>query len=71
MKVEELTIEELRVLIDYTVEQKLQELLGDPDSNLVLREDVKERLVQSLEQSAQGSRGIAIEDIAKKTGLRW
>lgn len=71
MRVDELTIAELKVLIDYAVEQKLEELLGDPDSNLQLREDVKERLRRSLEQPAKGSSGVPIEDVIKKTGLRW
>lgn len=71
MRVEELTIDELKVLIDYAVEQKLEEMLGDPDSNLHLREDVKERLRRSLEQPAKRSSGVPIEDVIKKTGLRW
>ncbi len=34
MRVEELTIDELKMWISYAVEQKLEELLGDPDYEL-------------------------------------
>ena len=71
MRVEELTVEELKVLIDYAVEQKLEELLGDPDSDLQLKEDVKERLRLSLEEAKRGASGVAIEEVINKTGLRW
>ena len=40
-------------------------MLGDSDSNLHLREDVKERLRRSLEQP-EGSPGVPIEDVIKK-----
>jgi hypothetical protein len=37
MRVEELTTDELKRFIGNAVEQKLEELLGDPDWNLELR----------------------------------
>lgn len=69
MRVEELTTDELKSFIGHAVEQKLEELLGDPDWNLELREDVKQRLRRSLDQTAEA--GVPIEDVANKTGLRW
>jgi hypothetical protein len=69
MRVEELTTDELKSFIGHAVEQKLEELLGDPDWNLELREDVKQRLRLSLDQATEA--GVSIEDVASKTGLRW
>jgi len=71
MRVDELTIDELKVLIDYAVELKIEELLGDPDVDLVLRDDVKDRLRRSLEQKSKDSPGVPIEDVVNKLGLRW
>ena len=71
MRVDELTIDELKVLIDYAAELKIEELLGDPDVDLVLRDDVRDRLRRSLEQKSKDSRSVPIEDVVNKLGLRW
>ena len=42
-----MTKHELKEIIESTVEQKLLELLGDPDQGLVLRKTVKDRLASS------------------------
>lgn len=69
MKVSELTIEELKNLIYEAVEVKLKETLGDPDWNLELREDIRERLLNSLEAVERGESGMALRDVVSKTGL--
>jgi len=71
MRVDELTIDELKVLIDYAVELKIEEPLGEPDVDLVLRDDVKDRLRRSLEQKSKDSPTVPIEDVVNKLGLRW
>ncbi|HID86282.1 MAG TPA: hypothetical protein EYP55_02760 [Anaerolineae bacterium] len=43
-RVAELTLDELKQLIEATVEWKLSEMLGDPDEGLELREEIKTRL---------------------------
>ena len=47
MKVTDLTIEEMRDFIREVVDEKLRELLADPDSG-ELREEIEERLATSL-----------------------
>jgi hypothetical protein len=69
--VRELSVEELKVLIGYTVEQKLEELLGDPDCDLHLQPDIEKRLRQSLEKTRSGEPGIPIDEVLKQTGLKW
>lgn len=54
VKVKDLTSEELKSLIQETVEEAMLELLGDPDRGLRLAEDVKKRLQISLEHLQQG-----------------
>jgi len=71
MKVKELTVEQLKTLIQDAVEEKLQELIGDPDRGLELREEVKDRLRASLAAMQQGEKVIPIEEVARQAGLDW
>ena len=70
MKVKELTVEQLKALIQEAVEEKLHEILGDPDQGLELKEDIKERLRNSLAAMERGERGIPIAQVAKEIGLK-
>jgi hypothetical protein len=71
MKVKELTVEEFKKLVQDTIEEKLQELIGDPDAGLELREEVKKRLRNSLAARRRGEKGIPIEEVARRLGLDW
>jgi len=67
MKFSDLTLEELRELIKGIVDDRLRELLGDPDLGMELGETIRARLKQSLASSAR----ITGEEMAEKLGLRW
>ena len=54
MKVKELSVEQLKALIQEAVE----EILGGPDQGLELKENVKERLRNSLAAMECGEEGI-------------
>ncbi len=69
VKVKDLTSEELKSLIQETVEEAMLELLGDPDRGLRLTEDVKKRLQRSLEHLEQGEQVIPAEEVVKRVGL--
>jgi hypothetical protein len=71
MKVIELTVEQLQTMIEEAVEAKLQELVGDPDEGLELRDEVKAKLRKSLSATERGGKGIPIEEVARKLGLEW
>ncbi|MEG4343490.1 hypothetical protein QUB70_09395 [Microcoleus sp. A003_D6] len=47
MQVKDMTVEQLRDLIRHTVEQCLEEYFGDPDSGLEVKEEVKQKLLES------------------------
>jgi len=59
--INQITIEELENLI----EQKIIEILGDPDTNLELREDFKEKLKARL---ASRSKRSSHEEVMKRFG---
>ena len=64
--VAEMTGEELRELVGAAVEQKIVELLGDPDAGLVLRENVRKRLLRQKRAVAKGERGELLETVVRR-----
>lgn len=67
--VADMTATELRELVSSVVEEKLLQLLGDPDEGLVLRENVRERLLRQKRAVAKGERGEALETVARRLRL--
>ncbi len=57
----QLSTDELREIIGSVVEQKLKEILGDPDEGLEIRADVRERLLRQKKAVANGERGEELE----------
>lgn len=69
MTISELSRDELKRLVAEAVEEKLLEVLGDPDEGLVLREEVQARLQRTLAAERAGKRGLPIEDAVARLGL--
>jgi hypothetical protein len=67
--VAQMSKEELREMIESSVEQKLLELLGDPDEGLELKKAVRDRLAQQQKAVAAGRRGRPLTEIAKRLEL--
>jgi len=67
--VAQMTKDELQEMIERAVEQKLLELLGDPDEGLPIRGAVRERLLAQQSKVATGERGQPLEDVARRLGL--
>ncbi len=65
MRVQDLSIAEFKSLINNVLEEKLQEMLGDPDWGLELKDEVSKRLQRSLKQTQQGRRGIPLEEASR------
>jgi hypothetical protein len=66
--VRDLGVDEFKALIYEAVEEKLEEMLGDPDQGLELKERLKARLKRSLSTRSQS---IPVEKVAKDLGLDW
>lgn len=69
MQVKDLTIDELKALIQDTVEEALQQFFDDPDAAKEVREEVKQQLFESRKRKLAGERGIPAEEVAKKLDL--
>ena len=61
--VAQMSKDELKEIIAVTVEQKLLQLLGDPDEGLEIRKSVRERLLRQKQAVAAGERGEPFEDV--------
>jgi hypothetical protein len=59
----------LEEVVEETVEQKLLELLGDPDEGLEIREAAQMRLLHQREEVAAGQYGRSFEDVVQEAGL--
>jgi len=71
MRVADMSVDELKTLIQETVAQTLTELLRDPDEGVELREDFESALQFSLETVRSGGQTVAAEHVAAKLGLNW
>ncbi len=62
----QLSTDELREIIGSVVEQKLKEMLGDPDEG---RAEVQNRLLRQKKTVANGERGEELDKVAKRLGI--
>ena len=67
--VADMTAAELRKLVSSVVEEKLLQLLGDPDQGLILRQDVRKRLLRQKRAVSVGERGEPLETVARRLKL--
>jgi hypothetical protein len=67
--VAQMSKDELKEMIEVTVEQKLLELLGDPDEGLEIRKSVRERLLRQKKAVGAGERGEPFKDTVRRLGL--
>lgn len=67
--VADMTATELRQLVGSVVEEKMMQLLGDPDKGLVLRENVRKRLLRQKRAVSKGERGESLETVVRRLKL--
>ena len=71
MQVKDLTVEDLKLLIQTTVTETIESLLNDPDEGKQIDPQIKQQLIYSLQQTQSGERGTPAAEVAKKLGLNW
>jgi len=67
MDLSRLSQEQLKELVHGIVDDRLRELLGDPDLGLELGDSLRARLKEALSSRER----LSGEDIANQLGLRW
>ena len=69
--VKDLSVEELKAVIGEVVEEKLREILSDPDTGLALRPEIRERLLRDLQVPQEEGQNIPAAELARRRGLEW
>jgi hypothetical protein len=67
MDISQLSHEQFKNLLYGMVDDRLRELLGDPDLGLQLGDSLRARLKESLSSTER----LSGEDVAEQLGLRW
>ena len=67
MQMADLAYDQLKELVQGLVDDRIRDLLGDPDLGLALGEQVRARLKQSLASSER----VTGDEVAERLGLRW
>ena len=70
MQVKDMTVEQLRDLIRHTVEQCLEEYLGDADAGLEVKEEVKLKLLESMKRKQAGERSLEPGEVYQKLSIK-
>ena len=69
VKVLQITVEDLRRVVDEMVEEKLAVLFKDPEDDLEFTDELKKVLARQTERIKNGDRGEALEDVVARLGL--
>ena len=69
--VKDLSTEDLKALIGDVVEEKLRELLADPDAGLAIRPEVRDRLLKDLQEPRRDGENIPAAELARRRGMEW
>ncbi len=69
--VNRMTVDELKQVVETAVEDKLYEMIGDPDQGLELRQETKRRLLRTLRNEKRGKPSIPAHKVAKQLGDSW
>ncbi|OGO24569.1 MAG: hypothetical protein A2144_05085 [Chloroflexi bacterium RBG_16_50_9] len=65
-KVTELTVEELKIILDDIIDEKMLEWFGDPDEGLELKPQVIREIRATMRRIREGTEeGIPLEEVMK------
>jgi hypothetical protein len=67
MNISDLSLDELKELVKGLVDDRIRDLVGDPDLGLQLSDDVRTRLKQSLSSETR----VTGDAMAEQLGLHW
>jgi len=65
----QISVDDLRRLVDEMVEEKLAILFKDAEDNLEFTDEFKEMLARQDERIKNGDRGESLADVAARLGL--
>jgi hypothetical protein len=67
--VAEMSPDELREIIESSIERKLNEFFSDPDAGLEIKESLRQQLLRQEADFDHGNRGKPLADVIERLGL--
>lgn len=65
----DITAEELMALVKNIVDERIIEIIGDPEDDLELRDELKVRLLNQRKEADNGDYGIPLNEVLKRLEL--
>jgi hypothetical protein len=66
-KIQDLSLEDLKMLIDESVDKRLEERFGDPDVGL----EIKPEVIHKIRESRRKKVTASADDVANRLRLKW
>ena len=70
MQIKDMNSEQLKALIENTIDETLESYLGDPDEGKTLKEEVKQRLSAIKQRRELGKKGMTAAEVYQRLGIK-
>jgi uncharacterized protein YicC (UPF0701 family) len=70
MQIKDMNSEQLKALIENTIDETLESYLGDPDEGKTLKEKVKQRLLAIKQRREAGEKGMTSAEVYQRLGIK-
>jgi uncharacterized protein YicC (UPF0701 family) len=70
MQIKDMNSEQLKALIENTIDEILESYLGDPDEGKTLKEEVKQRLLAIKQRREAGEKGMTAAEVYQRLGIK-
>jgi len=70
MQIKDMNSEQLKTLIQNTIDETLESYLGDPDEGKTLKEEVKQRLLAIKQRREAGKKGMTSAEVYQRLGIK-
>ena len=70
MHIKDMNSEQLKALIENTMDETLESYFGDPDEGKTLKEEVKQRLLAIKQRRETGKKGIPAAEVYEHLGIK-
>ena len=70
MQIKDMNSEQLKALIENTIDETLESYIGDPDEGKPLKEEVKQRLLAIKQRREVGKKGMTAAEVYQRLGIK-
>jgi uncharacterized protein YicC (UPF0701 family) len=70
MQIKDMNSEQLKALIENTIDETLESYLGDPDEGKTLKQEVKQRLLAIKQRREAGEKGMTSAEVYQRLGIK-